>query len=464
MIRLRPRLPSWTAHPGFGVAALFAIAVLLIVHGEPQPSSRPSGKSVVVSGSPSPATDLPATMIVHGGILELHRQSGVRRITLPDHARPTSVLASGGLNVVLSVLDGRQRAYAITKNLAITDLGFADAVLPAAGKAAVLVEAAIGDPGRLSDSQLSPSATVTSSPSSSARISGPPPLRDYLIRRYDSSAHAVGAATALPTGMRAGADTNVGLVVWQPASRVFDGPIALEPLSARAVLLRTNGSQRPLGALYPLAATAKELLVWDVQGRRFGLMPLHWLTSTATTTASPSPSSTPTTGSARPKPEATATPTAVAGTRWFDHTRGFTVTGPAAFSQDGSSFAVYAQVGARRRLVVAQAGALPGNQIEVLALTPSLGTISPSASAAATGTARTTLSATSSASPSPTPSLPVFAPDGFPITAPSTPLWTAGQVIGVGSDGTVVSYTPGGDQAALLDLGVKDLESLAAAA
>jgi hypothetical protein len=253
------------------------------------------------------------------------------------------------------------------------------------------------------------------------------------------------------------------LVVWQPASRVFDGRIALEPLSARAALMRTNGSQRPLGAVYPLAATANELLVWDVQGRRFGLMPLHWLTSTATTTASPSPSVTGTSGSARPKPEPTATPTVVAGTRWFDHTRGFTVTGPAAFARDGSSFAVYAQVGARRRLVVGQAGGLQGNQIEVLALTPSLGTISPSTSAAATGTARTTLPATGSASPSPTPSLPVFAPDGFPITAPSMPLWTADQVIGVGSDGTVVSYTPGSDQAALLDLGVKGLESLAAA-
>jgi hypothetical protein len=55
-------LPRWTAHPGFAVVILFALAVLLIVHGEPQPSSRPSGKSVVVSGTASAPVSAPSVL------------------------------------------------------------------------------------------------------------------------------------------------------------------------------------------------------------------------------------------------------------------------------------------------------------------------------------------------------------------------------------------------------------------
>lgn len=471
--RLSPaRLPAWTAHPGFGVAALFAIAVLLIVHGEPQPSSRPSGKSVVVSGTPSPPSNLPPVMAVHQGVLELRERGTVRRLALPDQAVPRSVLTNGKLCVVLALVGDRQHAYAITSRLTVLDLGYADAALPAVAPAAVLIETAVADPGRLPDNLLTPSSSGVAPASTSQ--SGPPPLGNFDVRRYDSAGRQLGSVQALPAGMRAGADTTVGLVVWQPANRVFDGAIALEPLSARAVLVRTDGTQRPLGPLYPLAATPDDLLVWDVVRRQFGLMPVSDLTIAGSAGPTARPSDSPRPG----KPSASRTTpipslTAVPGTLWFDRTRGFTVTGPASFSPDGRSFAVYAQVGSRRRLVVASvADVSSSSQVEVLALTAPVASASapstePTSGAASTsaspGSSAAATSSASSATPGTSSTMPVFAPDGFPIPSTSTPLWTAHQVLGVGTDGTVVSYTPGDDRAALLELGVPNLQSLAAA-
>src|ERR1700712_2502484 len=106
--RSRLPLPRWTPHPAFGFAALLAVAVLLIVHGEPQPSSRPSGKSVVASGSPTAPSTVPATILIHQDRLEYRAQGTVRLITLPNHAIPTSVITSRGLSVVLATVGERQ--------------------------------------------------------------------------------------------------------------------------------------------------------------------------------------------------------------------------------------------------------------------------------------------------------------------------------------------------------------------
>jgi hypothetical protein len=57
----------------------------------------------------------------------------------------------------------------------------------------------------------------------------------------------------------------------------------------------------------------------------------------------------------------------------------------------------------------------------------------------------------------------VFEADGFPIPAPLAPVWWKDQVIGVGTEGTVVGYRPGSGQATLLDLGVTAIQSLALA-
>ncbi|CAN5555108.1 hypothetical protein BH10ACT8_BH10ACT8_17860 [soil metagenome] len=482
------RLPDWTAHPGFGVAALFAVAVLLIVHGEPQPSSRPSGKSIVVSGSPTAPAGLPATLVVRADTLEYRAAGVVRKITLPDLARPRSVLTNRGLSVGLAVIGDRQQAYAVSRDLTITDLGYADAVLPASQPgSSVLVEAALADPCRITSPGPSATASAGStSDSASSTSAGRAPLRDFSVRRFNSSAKQVGSTTYLPAGMRAATDSVVGLVVWQPVNQPFDGVVPLEPLSAAATLIRPNGTYRQLGPVYPLASTAQNLLVWDVQRRQFGIMLLTNVTSTATSTASPtgSGSRTPSAGasgrtesgstSAKPTP----TPTAVLGTRYFNPTRGFTVTGPATFAPDGSAFAVYAQVGSRRRLVVAQVSAVLSDQIEVLALAVNTVSPSPAASASTTrssSTAGTSTSQTSSdqtssdqtsavtTSTGPSSSAPTFEPDGFPVPAPLQPLWWADQVVAVGSEGSVVGYRPGSDQASLFDLGFSDIQSLAEA-
>jgi hypothetical protein len=141
----RRALLGWTAHPGFGLLVLFVLAVALIWHGEPQPSSRPSGTSVGVSGTASADGSIPGLLVLRDDRLELLRQQRiVRTVALPQDAIPRSMLTSRGLTVVLAVADGRQRAYAITSTLAVHDLGYADAVLPAAlGTAAVVVEAAL---------------------------------------------------------------------------------------------------------------------------------------------------------------------------------------------------------------------------------------------------------------------------------------------------------------------------------
>src|ERR1022692_3099129 len=148
--RVRLGLPRWTTHPGFGVAALLAVAVLLIVHGEPQPSSRPSGKSVVASGSPTAPATVPAVIVIRDGTLQYRTAGTLRTIAMPNHAIPISVLTNPGLTVVLAPVDDRQVAYAINKSFTVTRLGFADAALPAtAGTAAVLLERAVIDPGQL---------------------------------------------------------------------------------------------------------------------------------------------------------------------------------------------------------------------------------------------------------------------------------------------------------------------------
>jgi hypothetical protein len=146
------------------------------------------------------------------------------------------------------------------------------------------------------------------------------------------------------------------------------------------------------------------------------------------------------------------------------------VTGPASFNPDGSAFAVYAQVGSRRRLIVAQLKNLGTDRVEVVALvappapsgTP--GSAGPSVSGAGTvgASSPATGSSSPSASKSASSSAPAREPDGFPIPAPLTPLWWNGQVVGLGSDATVVGYQPGSGKASLLDLGTDDLQAMAA--
>lgn len=486
--RLSPRLPLWSAHPGFGVVALFAVAVLLIVLGEPQPSSRPSGTSVPVSGSPTVPAQFPATIAVtsSGGVVV--RTGGANKtVALPRRAHARSVVTGGSLSVVLAVLDDRQRAYAIRRNLSVVDLGYADAVIPAGrSSAAVVVEAAAIDPGRLHAPSASPTAGDTSTASTSPSSDTTEPV-DYVARRYNDQGAEVGSLQILPHGMRVGADTREGLVAWRPENVITDSGVTLEPTSATAALIRPDGSVRPLGAIDPLAVSGSDLLVWDLVRKQFGLMPLNFLNSTATSTASPSVSetaSTPSTpsGSAgssesrsaeSPSAESpSATPTTVAGTRWFTQTRGLTVTGPASFAPDGSAFAVYAQVGSRRRLVVA---AIPAEgaqaTIEVLALTTTLtkpstasSSVSPSASLSG-GVGSSGVSSTSaSVSPSaPTSSSPVIDPYGFPFEAPLSPVWWETEVVGLGNEGTVVGYQPGSGKATPLDIGLHHVIALAAA-
>lgn len=528
-------LRAWTSHPGFGVLLLFLLAVALIWHGEPQPSSRPSGTSVGVSGTASANGPIPGLLVLRDGRLQLLQQHRIARtIALPKGEVPRSLLTSRGLSVVLAILDGRQRAYAITAELAVHDLGYADAVLPAVrGKAAIIVESALVEPGRVDPASLDPalaaSTGATGSPGSSSAggsidtaagsidsaagsigapdvtgsaterpLPGPPPLRDYQIRRYDSAGQLTEPADRLPRGYRTAVDTSVGLVVWQPVNRVFDSGVMHESLSASALLVRPDATIRALGPVHPLAANASELLVWDVPLRRFGVLPLRYLTSTATSTATSTPSSseaagaTPsTTRSARPTP----VPTLVAGARWFLPTRGMLlVTGPAAFADDGSAFAVYAQVGSRRRLVVAQLKNLGTDQVEVLVLnqppaktspTPSAsslvlpspsgtgGSVSGVSSGSGSGSSGTgsgglgsggSGSTSRSASPSASPTTPALEPDGYPIPAPVVPLWLPdNQVVAVAQDSTVIGYRPGGTQSGALDLGVAGLRALAPA-
>jgi hypothetical protein len=496
MTRLRPRLPHWTSSPGFGVAVLFVLAVILIAHGEPQPSSRPSGTSVRVTGSAKAPAAVPPLLVIRAGVVESRQGHSVRPVKLPAAARPLSVVTGRGISVVLAALDGRQRAYAVRPDLAVDDLGPADAVIPAAtGAAAVLVETGLTEPGKLVASATE-TTTPSRTPSASPTTTGPPELRDFAVQRYDAAGRRVGISQFLPTATRIATDTAVGLVVWKPVNRVFDKGVALEPLSAAAMLIRPNRSLRQLGPVHPLAADAVNLLVWDVSIRRFGLMPLRYATSTATSTVSPSASAVPS-GSGSPptrtrSASATASPTTVAGVRWFQPTRGITVvTGPASFDPDGSAFAVYGQVGSRRRLIVAQLKNVGTDQVEVLALVqppapssqparssrpgsaggsgPSV-TVSGSSTVGATGAPASSDSAnsgsgssapTSLSSKSVSPSIPALQPDGFPIPAPLSPLWWNGQVVALGADATVVGYRPGSNQASLLDLGADDLHAMA---
>jgi hypothetical protein len=501
------QLARWTRHPGFGVLVLLVLAAALIWHGEPQPSSRPSGTSVGVSGTASAAGAVPGLLVLRNGRLELLRQHRITTISLPHDAVPRSLITSRGLSVALAVLDGRQRAYAITSKLAVLDLGYADAVLPAArGIAAVIVEAAVVDPGR-PDPELPadlPSASPASpaSPASSPSeptgkpLPGPPPLRDYSIRRYDGAGQPFEPPDRLPRGYRAAVDSSVGLVVWKPVNRVYDSGVIHESLSASALLVRPDASLRALGPVHPLAADASQLLVWDVQLRRFGVMQLGYVNSTATATATPSASATRTEPatpsrsagrSAKPSPA----PTVVAGTQWFLPTRGMLlITGPAAFSADGSAFAVYAQVGSRRRLVVAELKDVGTDQVQVLVLnqpaprssalpsgtTPSGSVTSGSVTSGAVPSSPASSGSsvvlpspsgtgdTNSASPTPTPTVPALEPEGYPIPAPTTPLWLSDhQVVAVAQDGTVIGYQPGSLQSAELDLGVTAVRALAQA-
>lgn len=459
---------------------LLALAVFLIARGEPQPSSRPSGTSVAVSGTSSaPRGQLPTLVVIRGDQVERVRGEAARVIPLPDHALPRSLLTSRGLTVVLALVDGRQRAFAITAKLVVSDLGFADAVLPAVrADSAVIVESALVDPGTVPVPTATPSptdSTVVDGSTSSSEPPRQPPLRDFSYRRYDADGNAVQAMTVLPAGFRVAVDTPVGLTVWQPVNRVFDNGVEQESLSAAARLIRPDGSERLLGPVHPLASTASTLLVWDVLDRRFGMMPLEYVTSTATSTASASASasrsharSTGPSGSA----SASASPTVVAGTRWFLPTRGMLlVSGPASFNADGSAFAAYAQVGARRRLVVAQLKNLGTDQVEVLALSlPEAKTSS--AAPAGSGTASGSVPAASgesgagggSASASASMTAPALTATGFPVPAPLTPLWLGDTtVVAVGLDSTVIGYKPGSTLSVQLDLGLTDIRSLAVA-
>jgi hypothetical protein len=163
--------------------------------------------------------------------------------------------------------------------------------------------------------------------------------------------------------------------------------------------------------------------------------------------------------------------------QWFFPTRGITVvTGPASFDPDGSAFAVYAQVGSRRRLMVAQRRNVGTDRVEVLALVqppapssqpvrsttpgqpgPSV-TVSGSATVGATSSGP---SGSATSSPAKSASVTALQPDGFPIQAPLSPLWWNDQVVALGPDATVVGYRPGSNQASLLDLGPDDLQAMA---
>lgn len=491
-VRRNFRLPPWTARPGFGLLVLLVLAVVLIAHGEPQPSSRPSGTSVGVSGTAAAPVALPALFYLREGHVELRQQRSVRPVALPIGAIPRAIVTGRGLSVVLAEYEDRQRAYAILKDLKVRDLGLADAVLPAVtGSAAVIIETAQQDPGMLPTSSPSASRTPGGSASSTPTKSdsGEPELRSFSIRRYDVSGNPIGAAQDLPPRTMAATDTAVGLVVWQPVSRVFDAGLEQESLSAAATLIRPDGTRRELGPVHPLAANNQNLLVWDVAVRRFGVMPLNYVTSTATSTATAStrsgePADRPSGGesgksAARPSDSDTASPrpTAVAGVRWFLPTRGMVlVTGPAAFNADGSAFAVYAQVGARRRLVVAELQNLGTDQVQVLALAapPVKASATPSHSQSTVTAGSTVL--TGSAHPSdntgsgkssepadganPSPTTPTLDSDGYPIPAPLAPLWWNKIVVGVGADGTVIGYQPGSVQSSLLDLGITDIRAL----
>jgi len=456
-------LSRWTAHPGFGVAALLLAGILLIVHGEPQPSSRPSGTSVVVSDtSPAPIV-AEETLLVRDGHVEWRHATSRRAVPLPADTRPTELIRVRGAVVLLAVRAGRQRALLVDTALHVTDLGPADGVIPSeVGDAAFVIETAIGMPGTIGarpDARATPSVTPTSTPQPPDDNS----LPTFIAHRYTSRGTQVGEGFILPPTTRLAVDTPFGVVVWHPIGRVFDKGVALEPSSAAAVLVRPDGTERALGAVHPLAASRTELLVWDVKDRRFGLMPLAWISSTATTTASPtaSPSQTPPatpsgTASASPTP----TPTEVAGTRWYARTQGIVVTGPAAFNENGSAYAVYAQVGSRRRLVVAVTSNL-GVPVEVLALAQPTASETAVPSLSPSGPATGVPSATGSASPSDTSRQPQFAPEGFPISAPVTPVWWGDLAIGLASDGTVIGYRPNTGQANVIDLGVEGIESLA---
>lgn len=464
MIRLRLRLPRWTAHPGFGALVLLVLALMLIAHGEPQPSSRPSGTSVGVSGTATAPGAVPPLVYLRDGRVELRQQRLVRTVPLQAGAVPLAVVTGRDLSVVLAASAGRQHAYAISKNLAVHDLGLADAVIPAvAGKAAVIIESALVEPGELPLPTPSASATASGT-ASTGPATGQPDLRDFVIRRYDSAGSPIGLSQHLPPGTRVATDTAVGLVVWQPVNRVFDSGIEQESLSAAAILIRPDDTQRLLGPVHPLAANGSDLLVWDVAVRRFGVMPLRYVTSSVTSTDSPTASKTPAasrsrSASASPSPR----PTQVAGVRWFLPTRGMLlVTGPAAFNSDGSAFAVYAQVGARRRLVVAELQNLGTDVVQVLALAapPIKPTVTPTGSATLISPSNT---ASTSASGSASSTNAALQPDGYPIAAPLTPLWWQGMVVGLGTDGTVIGYQPGHPQSALIDLGLKDIHAFAAA-
>jgi hypothetical protein len=149
------------------------------------------------------------------------------------------------------------------------------------------------------------------------------------------------------------------------------------------------------------------------------------------------------------------------------------VTGPAAFSAHGAAFGVYAQVGSRRRLVVAQLKNLDQVQVLVLNQPPakssavpsgsSLVLPSPNGSGAGSSVSGSSVSGSAgSSSAAASSTAPALEPDGFPIPAPATPLWLAAdQVVGVAQDGSVIGYRLGSLQSAQLDLGVADVRALA---
>lgn len=450
---------------------LLGLAVSLIIYGEPQPSSRPSGKSVVVSGtSPAPIAP-PAVLLIRQDRLEYRDKSVVRTVGLPTPARPRQLLTGRGMSVVLAVVDGRQRAYAVTKNLAVTDLGLADGAIAGTGAASVIIETSLTEPGKVYEQPLpSPSRSGSTAGESGSSLAldpssgGVPPLRNFVARRYDAAAHEIGSPFLLPAGMRLATDSAIGLLVWQPTSRVFDNGVGQESQSALAMLIRPDGSVRIIGPVRPLAADLDNLLVWDIANHRFGLMPLEYVNSTATTTASASPSrliSDPTTvGSKEPSRDLTgspsASPTTVAGVKWFESTKGFVVSGPASFSPDGSAFAVFASVGARRRLVAAQVSDAGTDQIEVLALVKPV--VKPSVpSSYSPGSASSSLPSSSEASAS---AGPAFEPDGFPIAAPQVPQWWGAVAVAVSSDGAVIGYEPGTNRAAILNVGADKIQAL----
>ena len=178
----------------------------------------------------------------------------------------------------------------------------ADAVIPAAtGSAAVIVETAVLDPGLLAARQ--PDSRPDRRCGGVGRLGQfvqreHPGHRSCVTSRCSAMTRPVGGRDlAIAAGTRIATDTAVGMVVWKPVNRVFDKGVRARVAVGAGRADPTERVAAPARPGAPAGRRRQDLLVWDVAARRFGLMPLRYVTSTATSTASPSASGSPRTGS-----------------------------------------------------------------------------------------------------------------------------------------------------------------------